>query len=107
MDVDRIFDRRLRGVMLMVILLKKFRGGAQYPYALLKDMRAHKSRFFSSITKNDIYNAISMLESRGFISYKVKSGKKYYVVTKKGDGLLKHAALELKRSLTEVGKIIG
>jgi DNA-binding PadR family transcriptional regulator len=107
MDIGRNFDRRLRGVMLMVILLRTFRISAQYPYALVKDMKMHKSHFFSSITKNDIYNAISMLESRGFISYKMKNGKKYYATTKKGNDLLKHASAELKRSLIEVGKLIG
>ncbi len=96
----------LRGGVLKLMLLRSVSRGSDYPYAMLKALKCHTHMPFGTVTKNEVYNALSALEKQGYVrSRTVLSGGKaqrHYRLTAKGAGVVRrsrHIILQLIKSM--------
>jgi len=102
--------KRLRQTVLTLIILgkaSKEKSGI-YPYDIFKRMSGKGHQFLSGITKNDVYNAISALNSKGLVTgkYHASSGKKYYRITGKGRSILIFSHKVMKKYLKELAEVL-
>jgi DNA-binding PadR family transcriptional regulator len=113
---DPSVSRGMRLIALKLIILKRIKYGAIYPYALMKELLkdCHISAMLckdKGDVKNDIYNTIKALEQSGYIKAKVKTRgtklKKYYTITACGNRTLTQAKLQFLKSMKALTAIIG
>lgn len=103
-------DEKLKHSILMFVVLHSLKRKSSYPYDLLKKFKGHKDHpVFSTLGKNDVYNAISALTNKGLIeeAHGDSGKKKYYVITKKGLDMLRSSKLLLIKHLKELQKLLN
>ena len=107
---ENFLGREIGRTVLRLRILYRVKREKMYTYALLKEF--DEIPFFKLLgddLKNDVYNAINSLQQGGYIrvSTKLEGGrmKKYYTITKKGDGVLKSAFKVRKQAVNELSKL--
>lgn len=100
----------LRNEILKMILLLYLEKHVEYPYSLLKSLRARKISMLESMTKNDLYNALNSLEKQGLIKGKsLKMGlvtHRHYRLTLSGREIAGMYKKNMIKSILEVKKFI-
>ena len=86
--------------------------GEIYSYALVKKFTdTGFAAFYGPTLKNDVYNAMRVLEKTGYIRMhsKVEKGKvkNYYAVTARGDRIMKGVGKMMLATVKEANKLFG
>jgi DNA-binding PadR family transcriptional regulator len=98
-------------IILKIRILGRLKlGGPIYSYALIKEFNKEGfAKFYGITLKNDLYNALRVLEKSGYIKVasKVERGKvkNYYTITKRGSVALGSVGKMIIKSIGKAAKL--